>query len=303
MLINQRPLRVGVLCSRRAPGLLHLLDLHDPRESEVVCVISTGEDLCDAARLRERGIPVVTHDIRAFYARRATKVTRDLQAREVFDRETVDLLRDHRPDLVLLDGYLFLLTQPMLDAYRHRLLNLHFSDLTVRRVDRRPAYIGIRAVRDAIVDGQPETRATVHLVNSEPDGGAPLLRSWGFPVSPLAGRARAWQAQDMLKAYAYAHQEWMMREASGPLLAAGLRLVARGQLALDTIGAREPHGVEPWSIDESGQLIPPGTQTRPQRLTARRRNDPRQPVACERQWLRQPQGTRALASPREDREP
>lgn len=304
MLTNRRPLRVGVLCSHRAPGLLHLLDLYDPRESEVVCVISTDGDFCDADRLRERGIPVIAHDIRAFYATRAEKVTRDLRTREVFDKETVNLLRDYRPDLVMLDGYLFLLTQPILDTYRDRLLNLHFSDLTVRRADRRPAYIGIRAVRDAIVDGQRETRATVHLVNSEPDGGAPLLRSWAFPVSPLVGRARTWQAQDMLKAYAYAHQEWMMREVSGPLLAAALQLVARDQLALETISAREPHGVEPWTIDESGHLTPPATQaSRRLSLTARRRCQMSPPGARSRQWLRQHQGTRALASSREDREP
>ena len=304
MLTSPRPLRVGVLCSRRAPGLLHLLDLYDRAESEVVCVISTDGDFSEAPRLRERGIPVITHDIRAFYATRAAKLMKDLRVREAFDTETVGILHRYEPDLVLLDGYLYLLTQPMLDTYRHRLLNLHFSDLTVRRADRRPAYIGIRAVRDAIVDGQRETSATVHLVNSEPDGGAPLVRSWRFPVSPLVGRARAWQAQDMLKAYAYAHQEWMMREASGPLLAAALQLVVRGQLALDTLGAREPRAVEPWSLNESGHLFPPGAHTtRGHTAAARRRCDTRQPGGSRRPWLRQHQGTHALASTRERREP
>jgi folate-dependent phosphoribosylglycinamide formyltransferase PurN len=259
MLTSPCPIRVGVLCSHRAPGLLHLLDSLQPETVGVVCVIATDAEFSDAGQVRARGIPVITHDIRAFYAARSAPLTRDPQTREAFDRQTLDMLHDYQPDLVLLDGYLFLLTLPMLDAFPHRLLNLHFSDLTVRNVDHRPSYVGIRAVRDAILDGQCETRATLHLVNSEPDGGAPLVRSWAFPVSPLVEAARAWQAPDMLKAYAYAHQEWMMREVSGPLLAAALQLIADGRLVLDGIGSCEPHLVEPWLVDKSGRLTAPDT--------------------------------------------
>ena len=108
----------------------------------------------------------------------------------------------------------------------------------------------------------------------------------------------------MLRAYAFAHQEWMMREASGPLLAAALQLIAGGQLALDTIGAREPQAVEPWSIDESGHLTPPGPQTTGgQSPTVRRRCDGWPPAARSRHWLQQRQGRHAPASAREDREP
>ena len=260
MLTTGRPLRVAVLCSRRAPGLLHLLEA-DPGRGvtfDIACVISSESSCTEAEAVRERGPALHAHPIAEFYASRSSHVYRDFVTRRAYDRVTVDLLDAHRPDIVLLDGYLDLLTKPMLEAFRNRILNLHFSDLTIRRADDRPAYAGIRAVRDAIVDGQPETSATVHLVNDEPDGGAPLVRSWPYPVSPLASRARSWEAADMLKAYAYAHQEWMIRGASGPLLSATLQLLASGVVDLDALATRNPATVTPWLVDERGRLTPPG---------------------------------------------
>ena len=258
MLTTSLPLRVAVLCSRRAPGLLHLIDdaAHDSRVEVVVAV--TSEPSCDDAEaIRAHGIEVVPHSIAQFYAARSSNVYRDFVTRRAYDRRTVELLAAYAPDLVLLDGYLYLLTRPMLEGYRNRLLNLHFSDLTLRTTDRRPAYAGIRAVRDAIADGLQETSATVHLVNEEPDGGPPLVRSWSFGVPALVADARRWGAADMLKAYAFAHQEWMIRAASGPLLAAALHLVASGHVDLDQAAATDPSRAVPWRLDEHGRLTPP----------------------------------------------
>jgi phosphoribosylglycinamide formyltransferase-1 len=258
MLTRVRPLRVAVLCSRRAPGLEHLLHVaRGHGDVEVVCVVSSHRDSVVELAMPAAAPPLITHDIRAFYARRPSTPLRDLVTRRVYDRETADLLAAHAPDVVVFAGYLYIATGPLLDAYRHRIVNLHFSDLTRRRPDRRPAYPGIHAVREAIADGVTETRATVHLVNGEPDGGAPLVRSWSFPVSPLAARARAWSAEHMLHAYAYAHQEWMIREVSGPLLQAALGLIADGRLDLDAIGALHPEHVAPWIVDSRGRLLPP----------------------------------------------
>ena len=259
MLTIDRPLRVAVLCSGRAPGLLHLLDV-DPgrrRTYDITCVITSERTCADAGPVADRGVTMLTHSIVDFYEARGAKVYRDVMTRRAYDRATVDLLASHAPDLVLLDGYLYLLTKPMLEAYRNRMLNLHFSDLTIRRADHGPAYAGLRAVRDAIADGQVETSATVHLVNEQPDGGAPIVRSWSYPVSPLVASARQWGAPDMLKAYAYAHQEWMIRSASGPLLSSALHLVAGGQVDLDALSVREPAAVTPWLVDEQGRMTPP----------------------------------------------
>ena len=259
MLTNRTPLRVAVLCSRRAPGLAHLLAraTAGERDFEIVSVITSEPSCAEADSVRAHGVPLLAHDIRAFYAARSSNVYRDFTTRQAYDRETVALLEASAPHIVLLDGYLYLLTSPMLERYSNRMLNLHFSDLTLRRADHGPVYPGIRAVRDALIDGQAETRATVHLVNDEPDGGAPLVRSWAYPVSPLVADARAWGATDMLKAYAFAHQEWMMRDGSGPLLAAALSLVASGAIDLDAFRDRKAGDAVPWLLDERGRLTPP----------------------------------------------
>lgn len=259
MLTTDRPLRVAVLCSRRAPGLVHLLASDSARGTafDIVAVV-TSESTCPEAGLLDAcGIPGIVHDIRAFYEARGSSVYRDFVTRRAYDRATVDLLTPFAPDLVLLDGYLYLVTKPMLEAYANRILNLHFSDLTIRRADHRPAYAGIRAVREALADGQVETSATLHLVNDEPDGGAPVVRSWHFPVSPLVARARQWHAMDMLKAYAFAHQEWMIREASGPVLSAALALIAAGTVDLDALGRVDAAYVTPWHVDARLRLTPP----------------------------------------------
>jgi phosphoribosylglycinamide formyltransferase-1 len=250
------PLRVGVLCSHRAPGLVQLLERRPDRGRlfDIVAVLTSELAFDQQRRVSACGIPVRAHAIHEFYRRRDADVYRDFRVRAEYDAETAALLAPFAPDVVLLDGYLYLATRRLLDAYPSRTLNLHFSDLTLRHADGRPRYPGIRAVRDAIADGRSATKATVHLVNHEADGGPPLVESWPFPVSPLVADARAWGARDLLKAYTFAHQEWMMRAASGPLLAAALRLIADGAVDLHALAAVSPAGVTPWTVDRHGHI-------------------------------------------------
>jgi hypothetical protein len=200
-------------------------------------------------------VPTRAHAIHEFYRRRDANVYRDFSIRAAFDRETAALLARYSPDIVLLDGYLYLATTELLGAFSNRVLNLHFSELTLRVPDGRPRYPGLRAVRDAIHDGRSFTRATVHLVDQQPDGGAPLVQSWPFPVSPLAADALALGAREMFNAYVFAHQEWMMRAASAPLLGAALRLIADGAVDLHALAARPPAAVTPATVNADGHVI------------------------------------------------
>ena len=188
---------------------------------------------------------------------RGASLYRDLDARADYDRETLRLLEPFLPDLMLLDGYLYLVTPALLGRFRNRVLNLHFSDLTLRTIDGRPRFPGLRAVRDALADGRGETRATVHLVNDKPDDGPPIVRSWPFPVSPLVEELRSQCADDMFKAYVFAHEQWMMRTVSGPVMAAAFELIAAGAVDLDALAASQTADA-PWTLDRSGCLRGPG---------------------------------------------
>jgi folate-dependent phosphoribosylglycinamide formyltransferase PurN len=253
-----RPLRVAIVCSHRAPGLLHLLTRSPERgvTFEVVCAISSERTFDEEIIVERRGIRARPHPIADFYAERGAHVCRDNSVRQSYDAETVALLAPYQPDVLVLDGYRYLVTAPLLEAYRNRILNLHFSDLALRTPRGGPLYAGIRAVRQAVNDGCPDTRACVHLVNEEPDGGAVLVRSWPFPVSPMIEELRS-AAHDAVNAYAFAHERWMMRAASGPLLEAALRLVATGAVDLDSLAVATAASSSPWLLSQHGFLMAP----------------------------------------------
>jgi len=168
-------LNVAVLCTNRAPGLEALRE-----RVNVVCVLDRH-----APRRSER---------------------------EAFDAETAAMLRPFHPDAVVCLGYLYVITQPLLSAFR--ILNVHDSDL--------PRYPGLHATRDAIYAGERETRSSVHVVTSVLDGGPVLARSDSFPVAPFVHEAVARGEHDIVRAYAYAQREWMMRSTWGALAADAL---------------------------------------------------------------------------------
>lgn len=188
-------LNAAVLCSRRAPGLDALL-----RRRRIACVVTTHEVFpCD--------VPVLAHPIRG-------------RVREQYDTETARTLRGL--DVIILLGYLYVITEPLLAEFPGRIINVHDADLTLRRPDGTPRYPGLHATRDAIVNGERETRSTAHIVTAELDAGPVIARSEPFPVAPFVHQAVARGEDDIVRAYAYAQREWMMRSAWGALAADAL---------------------------------------------------------------------------------
>jgi phosphoribosylglycinamide formyltransferase 1 len=253
------PMRVGVLCSHRAPGLQHLLEEDSNRGAlyDIVCCLTSEDSIAEAA-FAANGISVIAHPIHQFCEARDYRLS-DLTGRAAYDAAMVERLAMYRLDLLVLTSYLYVVTEPMLSFFRHRIINVHHSDLIRRNEAGRPRFVGLRAVRDAVFSGERETRATVHLVTNELDQGTPFLRSWAFPVSPLAHDALAWNAADVLKAYSYAHQEWMIRSTWGPLLASALELIATGRLDLTALARATPDILgRPWDLDASGAILGEG---------------------------------------------
>jgi folate-dependent phosphoribosylglycinamide formyltransferase PurN len=254
MLKRDHPLRVAILSSRRAPGAGALLaSPHHGSAFEVVGALTSDEEFRDAATLEGAGVPVIAHPIRPFYRKRGAGLT-DMAVRRDYDRRTVHLLAILKPELLFLSSYLYILTEPVLQALPDRIVNVHGSDLAERDSSGLPRYTGLRAVADAILAGERETRATAHWVTDEVDRGTPILRSRPFPVSPLTQSARARGDERMLEAYTFAHQEWMLYEAWGPLLAGVARLVATGRIAFGGRPAANGTRFPLWEISEQGGL-------------------------------------------------
>jgi len=223
-----RPLKVAVLCSHRAPGLVALLnqDRRRGRDYEIVCCLSSSDTFIEEVRVERRGVRCVPHAIRHFCRSRGVELG-NLEARAAFDQATVDLLKPFNPDIILLDGYLLLLTEPMLKAYHGRILNLHHSDLLLRRPLDGPRYP--RPARRARCPrgrraGDACDRTRGDRADRRRPGPASVLE---LPGAAGRGVGRERGATDVLKAAAWVHQEWMLRDAWPVMLRRTIELAGR----------------------------------------------------------------------------
>jgi phosphoribosylglycinamide formyltransferase-1 len=150
---------IGVLVSGNGTNLQALLDAGLP----VVAVASNRRDAYALERARAAGVPLASFSM-------------DCHA----DREERDLvmatwLEDHGVELVVLAGYMHLLTKPFLDRFPGAIVNVHPSLL--------PAFPGTNAIADALAAGVETTGVTVHFVDEGVDTG-PVIRQEAVPVEP-----------------------------------------------------------------------------------------------------------------------
>ena len=93
----------------------------------------------------------------------------DYASREDFDRQLIADIDAYAPDLVVLAGYMRILSPVFVAHYQHRLLNIHPSLL--------PKYPGLHTHRQAIENGDGEHGTSVHFVTDELDGGPVILQA------------------------------------------------------------------------------------------------------------------------------
>ncbi len=95
--------------------------------------------------------------------------------REAFDRDLAGVLDSRSPDLVVLAGFMRILTADFVERFAGRLLNIHPSLL--------PLYAGLNTHQRALDNGDTHAGATVHYVTGELDGGPPVLQA-RVPIEP-----------------------------------------------------------------------------------------------------------------------
>jgi phosphoribosylglycinamide formyltransferase-1 len=150
---------IGVLVSGEGTNLQALIDARLP----IRAVASNRKEVGALERARAAGIPAATFSLDCH----ATREERDLVM--------ATWLEEHGVELVVLAGYMHLLTQPFLDRFPERIVNVHPSLL--------PAFPGMRAIDEALAAGVETTGVTVHLVDEGVDSG-PVLRQEPVPVEP-----------------------------------------------------------------------------------------------------------------------
>jgi phosphoribosylglycinamide formyltransferase-1 len=157
--------RLVVLISGGGSNLQAFIDAAaDPAyPCEVVAVISNRAGVFGLERAARADIPAEVLDHTAF------------ASRDAFDTALADRIDAYAPDLVILAGFMRILTPGFVARYDGRLLNIHPSLL--------PKYPGLHTHQRAIDAGDAEAGATVHLVTEELDGGPVILQA-RVPVLP-----------------------------------------------------------------------------------------------------------------------
>ncbi|EER58779.1 phosphoribosylglycinamide formyltransferase [Acidovorax delafieldii 2AN] len=131
--------------------------------ARVAAVVSNKADAKGLAFAREHGIATAVLDHRQF------------PTREAFDAELATTIDSHQPDLVVLAGFMRILTPGFVARYAGRLINIHPSLL--------PAFTGLHTHQRAIDAGCKFAGVTVHQVTAELDVG-PILDQAVVPVLP-----------------------------------------------------------------------------------------------------------------------
>jgi phosphoribosylglycinamide formyltransferase 1 len=152
---------IGVLVSGEGTNLQALVDAGLP----IAAVASNRAGVPALQRAEAAGIPTRVFELDRYADRDAR------------DRELADWLLLRGVDLVVLAGYMHLLTPSFLDRFPDRIVNVHPSLL--------PAFPGARAVEDALAAGVDTTGVTVHFVDEGLDTGA-VIRQEPVAVEPRA---------------------------------------------------------------------------------------------------------------------
>ena len=138
-------------------------------------------------------------------------------------RRPASLLRG--ADAVVLLGYLYVITEPLLAAFPGRILNIHDADLHARATPHGgPRYPGLHATRDAIVAGErgdAQQRRTLVTPTSTAGPGVVARGSRRFPSRRSSTSRGAAASTTSSARYAYAQREWMMRSTWGAWRTAG----------------------------------------------------------------------------------
>jgi phosphoribosylglycinamide formyltransferase-1 len=160
-------MRLGILGSGSGSNMQAILDAiaAGTLDAEIVLVLSDNPDGYILERAKKAGLATGLIDCRGF----KTKFPEEAQL------ETVAALQAAGVDLICLAGFMRLVKAPLLEAFPHRILNIHPALL--------PAFPGVAAWKQAVEAKVSETGCTVHYVDDGMDTGPVILQA-KVPVFP-----------------------------------------------------------------------------------------------------------------------
>jgi len=170
-------IRVVVLISGSGSNLQALIDGQAAGDLpiEIVAVISNRPDVYGLTRAAQANIPTLLLDHKAF------------ENRDAFDQQLMKMIDDFQPDLVVLAGFMRILTPQFTQHYLGKMLNIHPSLL--------PKFQGLHTHQRALDANETHHGVTVHFVTAELDGGPSVIQASvpiidGDDASSLAKRVQ-----------------------------------------------------------------------------------------------------------------
>ena len=158
-LVNRQQQKLVLLISGRGSNMEAFIEATQQGQlaADIALVISNRPDAVGLETARAAGIATrcINH--------------RDYDSREAFDADLADAVGEANPDLIILAGFMRILTPVFVQPFQGKLLNIHPSLL--------PKYPGLNTHQRAIDAGDTVAGATVHYVTSELDGGPPVLQA------------------------------------------------------------------------------------------------------------------------------
>ena len=164
---RKTPLRVAVLASGRGSNLQSIIDAIEAGQvqAQIVAVISNKKDAVALERARKHELNDLFVDPKPFAGRQ--------DGREAYDRSLLEVLQQHNVELVLLAGYMKIVTAVLVNAYANRMMNIHPSLL--------PSFPGLDVQKKAIDWGCKLAGCTVHFVTEGVDEG-PIIIQAAVPI-------------------------------------------------------------------------------------------------------------------------
>jgi formyltetrahydrofolate-dependent phosphoribosylglycinamide formyltransferase len=147
-------MRIGVMCSGNGTNFENIV--RTCREDEVVVMVHNKKKCGAAKRASKLGIP-------------------HTQISSKSEDTIIQIMQAWKVDLIVLAGWMRIVTPKLITAFPNRIINLHPSML--------PKYKGLHAIERALDSGDEMTGVSVHFVNEELDGGEVILQS-EVPILP-----------------------------------------------------------------------------------------------------------------------
>ncbi len=152
-------LKIGVLASGKGTNFQELINLSEKGELDIdIKVLITNKDNAGCIK-RAENVEIPHKIIRG----------KDFSEKELFELEIINTLIHHDVELVVMAGWMKIVTPFFINKFKNKIINIHPSLL--------PAYKGGTAIKDSILKGSKITGCSVHFVEEEVDSGSLIMQA------------------------------------------------------------------------------------------------------------------------------